>query len=115
MTRIALPFLLLFTANVLLAQSQVFDSRLLPGKTYRHTINTTLNAVVEMTGDSSVMAAFPKGQNSYEVVSHDTTRLTVQVGKAAANLPLTIAAKHDTHTLKAGKQNGSHLPGAGFS
>jgi|GEM_PF-6294466 len=114
MTRIALPFLLLFTANVLLAQSHVFDSRLLPGKTYRHTINTTTNAVIEITGDSSIMAAIPKGQNSYEVVSNDTTRLALHVGKANANLPLTIVMKHDTHTTKAGKQSESHLPAAGF-
>jgi hypothetical protein len=114
MTRIALPFLLLLTANVLLAQSHVFDSRLLPGKTYRHTINTTLNAVTAITGDSSFMAALPKGQNSYELDSHDTTRLALHVGKANANLPLTIVMKRDTRTTKAGKYSESHLPAAGF-
>jgi len=114
MTRIALLFLLLLTANVLLAQSHVFDSRLLPGKTYRHAINTTTNAVIAITGDSSFMAALPKGQNSYEVVSNDTTRLVVQVGKANANLPLAIVMKHDTHTTKAGKHSESHLPASGF-
>jgi len=114
MTRIALPFLLLLTANVLLAQSHVFDSRLLPGKTYRHTINTTLNSVVEITGDSSFMAAVPKGQNTFEDISHDSTRLVVQVGKANTNLPLTVVMKRDVYSIKAGKHNESHLPASGF-